>query len=185
MYPISVLIRKHFYHDKVAREQYLRLTGNKSASKALRKVEGLIASGEIDQSVSCALFECGVSIDDIAKALAETKKKKIDEALANHKPLFKAVYAIVPMEKRDPNIGHITSLWIGHFTVIHLPFGIEKLPWKQQLLVLRELVVVHRERFYSQGNRNARRNYFGRLKRYEYSPVLNISFTLTPSGEIQ
>lgn len=185
MYSISVLIRKHFYHDKTAREQYLQLTGNKSASKALRKVEGLISSGEIDQSVSCALMNVGVPLEDIARALVETNKKKLDEALANHRPSFEAVYTIVPMDKRDPDIGHITSLVIGHMTVIHLPVGIERLPWKKQLELLREFVVVHRERFYSEGNRNARRNYFGRLTGYEYSPVLDLSFKLTPSGEMQ
>jgi hypothetical protein len=185
MYPISVLIRKHFYHDKTAREQYLQLTGNKSASKALRKVEGLISSGEIDQSVSCALMNVGVPLEDIAKALVETKKKKLDETLASHTPSFKAVYTIVPMDKRDRDIGHITSLMIGSLTSISIPIGIERLPWKQQLAILSELVGVHRERFYSEGNLHRRRNYFGRLTGYEYSPVLDLSFKLTPSGEIQ
>lgn len=181
MYSISRLVHSTFFHDKAARKKYVEISGLKRATPALNRLSVMIQSGEIDQSITCALLSVGVTVASISTALHETQEQKWDEAHDTHRPKLLASFKLVPSEKRTVGISYLV---IGHFTDTPLQEDIARLPWHEQLSKVREQIAAHRNVFFSDSNSTARQNYFGGLSGYTYVPALNLEIQLTSQGEL-
>jgi hypothetical protein len=181
MYPLSLLLYKTFFHDKVARQNYILIAGQKRVASTLNRLSAMIRSGDIDQGVTNALLNAGVSVDCLSEALFATRKQKWEEARSAHTPTLCASFKCVPVDQRKVGVSYLK---IGHFAEMRLPQGIVALPWAEQLLKVQERIELHRREFSSEGNKIARRNYFGRISGYTYRPSLDLDIEMSSKGEL-
>jgi len=181
MYAISTLIRQAFYQDKPARKRYLKITGYTRTNSALNRLARIIDSGEVDQAVIRALLEAGVSAGRISSAISTTEIQKKQESEIYFKPWLKASFNLVPPAQRELNV---PAMFIGKMSYVELPDSLSASPWCDLLKGVETLITGHRKRFYSDGLRSARENYFGEISGYQFSPAFRLVCNFSPSGKL-
>jgi len=181
MYAISTLIRQAFYQDKPARKRYLQITGYIRTNSALNRLARMIDSGEADQAMFLALLQSGVSADQISSAMSATEIQKQRERETTFKPWLKASFDLVPPAQRELNV---PAMFIGQMSCLALPEGLSVISWDDRLAEVKALITSHLKRLYNGSLRSARKNYFGEVSGYQYSPAPQLIFNFSPSGDL-
>ena len=181
MYAISALVRRTFFQDKPSRQRYLAITGGARSTHTLNKLSRQIERGEFNRALKFALLAADVPVTEIAQALEDTCLQKSRAEFARFVPRLTANFNVVLLEARQL---HVFYIQVGHMTQLSLPHGIERQTWDVQLTLVCQQISAHRELFYSEEMRSARKNYFGDIDSYRYEPTCHLSFSFSPQGEL-